>query len=60
MTDAAAIASIVVVLDCADAERLADFWSAALGYPRRQAVIGDYCWYLMADPEGNEFCVAPG
>jgi len=22
--------------------------------------IGDYCWYLMADPEGNEFCVAPG
>ena len=122
MTDGAAIASIVVVLDCADAERLADFWSAALGYPRRQAVtqfvvlsppegetrptlilqqvpepkgvknrmhmdlhaadrdaaverlaalgarkiqeqpncIGDYCWYLMADPEGNEFCVAPG
>lgn len=120
--DPTAIASIVVVLDCADAERLADFWSAALGYPRRQAVtqfvvlsplaggsrptlilqqvpepkgvknrmhmdlhaadrdaaverltalgarkiqeqpncIGDYCWYLMADPEGNEFCVAPG
>ncbi|MDH4335442.1 MAG: VOC family protein [Chloroflexota bacterium] len=22
--------------------------------------IGDYCWYLMSDPEGNEFCVAPG
>jgi hypothetical protein len=22
--------------------------------------IGDYCWYLLADPEGNEFCVAPG
>jgi predicted enzyme related to lactoylglutathione lyase len=22
--------------------------------------IGDYCWYLMADPEGNEFCVAMG
>ena len=22
--------------------------------------IDDYCWYLMADPEGNEFCVAPG
>ena len=21
--------------------------------------IGDYCWYLLADPEGNEFCVAP-
>lgn len=122
MTDAAAISSIVVVLDCADAERLADFWSTALGYPRRRAVtqfvvlsppdgdarptlilqqvpepkgvknrmhmdlhatdrdaaverlvslgarkiqeqpncIGEYCWYLLADPEGNEFCVAPG
>jgi predicted enzyme related to lactoylglutathione lyase len=21
--------------------------------------IGSHCWYLMADPEGNEFCVAP-
>jgi hypothetical protein len=21
--------------------------------------LGDYCWYLLADPEGNEFCVAP-
>jgi hypothetical protein len=19
--------------------------------------IGAHCWYLMADPEGNEFCV---
>jgi hypothetical protein len=19
--------------------------------------IGSHCWYLMADPEGNEFCV---
>ena len=121
-TDAAAITSIVNVLDCADAERLADFWSAALGYPGRRTVtqftvltppegdarptlilqqvpetkvaknrmhmdlhaadrdaaaarlealgarriqeepncIGDYCWLLMADPEGNEFCLAPG
>jgi predicted enzyme related to lactoylglutathione lyase len=114
--------SFAVVLDCADADRLAEFWSAALGYPNRRAVtqfvvlsppegdarptlilqqvpeakvvknrmhldlhaadrdaevarleglgagklqeqpncIGEYCWYLMADPEGNEFCVAPG
>ncbi|MEO8246904.1 MAG: VOC family protein [Chloroflexota bacterium] len=121
-TDPAAISSIVNVLDCADAERLADFWAAALGYPGRSAVtqfvvlsppdgdgrpnlilqqvpegkvaknrmhmdlhapdreaalerllalgarkiqeepncIGRYCWYLMADPEGNEFCLAPG
>ena len=21
--------------------------------------LGAYCWYLMADPEGNEFCPAP-
>ena len=21
--------------------------------------IGEYCWYVMADPEGNEFCLAP-
>lgn len=21
--------------------------------------LGSHCWYLMADPEGNEFCVAP-
>ncbi len=21
--------------------------------------LGTYCWYLMADPEGNEFCLAP-
>ena len=114
---------IVVVLDCADGERLAEFWSAALNYPITRSVdqftilrpaddadprpqlilqqvpepkaaknrmhldlhvadvtaeigrlvalgarrlqeepncIGDYCWYLLADPEGNEFCVAPG
>jgi len=21
--------------------------------------LGSHCWYLMADPQGNEFCVAP-
>lgn len=21
--------------------------------------LGSHCWYLMADPDGNEFCVAP-
>ena len=50
MTDGAAIASIVVVLDCADAERLADFWSAALGYPRRQAVTQ---FVVLSPPEGE-------
>lgn len=114
--------SITIVLDCGDAARLAEFWSAALGYlvgdPLEQFVmlrpdarddarphlilqqvpepkagknrmhldlhaadldaemarliglgarklqetpncLGAYCWYLMADPEGNEFCLAP-
>ena len=23
----------------------------------RPNCIGSHCWYLMADPEGNEFCV---
>jgi predicted enzyme related to lactoylglutathione lyase len=113
---------IVMVLDCADGPRLAEFWGATLNYPisrqveqftilrpaddvdprpqlilqqvpepksvknrmhmdlhvadvegevrRLQALgarkvqeqpncLGDYCWYLLADPEGNEFCVAP-
>jgi predicted enzyme related to lactoylglutathione lyase len=113
--------SITVVLDCADADALAPFWSAVLGYdsghrvtqfvvlnpppsdPRPPLIlqqvpepkvvknrshmdlhvadveatrarllalgatmvdpnkrcIGDHCWYVMADPEGNEFCLAP-
>ena len=113
---------IVMVLDCADGPRLAEFWSAALNYPITRQVeqftilrptddadprpqlilqqvpepksvknrmhmdlhvpdvdgevarfislgarkvqehpncLGDYCWYLLADPEGNEFCVSP-
>ena len=114
--------SITIVLDCGDPGRLAEFWSAALGYAPGQPVeqfmvlrpeaagdarphlilqrvpepksgknrmhldlhaaeldaemarlialgarrlqeapncLGAYCWYLMADPEGNEFCLAP-
>ena len=114
--------SITVVLDCADGDAIAPFWSAVLGYDAgrrfgqfvvlrpREAVdtrphlilqevpepkivknrshmdlhvadveearqrflglgasmvdenkrcLGDHCWYVMADPEGNEFCVAP-
>ena len=71
-----------VTFDCADALRVARFWSAALGRPPRRpakpmlAKCGDawgsslggtriadrqeygYTWTVMADPEGNEFCVA--
>ena len=35
---------------------------AALGARKVQEApncLGTYCWYLMADPEGNEFCLAP-
>ena len=56
-----------LVLDCADAERLARFWIEAeaqrlvgLGARRllADAVIEHGTrWIVMADPEGNEFCV---
>ena len=36
---------IDLTFDTRDAESLAAFWKLALGY-------------VMADPEGNEFCVA--
>jgi predicted enzyme related to lactoylglutathione lyase len=109
---------LVLVLDCDEPERLADFWAAALGYTREPLVepylvlkpapdaagpelilqrvaepkstknrmhfdmriddldgevrrletlgarkLGDevveagFHWFVMADPEGNEFCV---
>ncbi len=35
-----------LVIDCADPDRLARFWAAALGYELGVA---------MEDPEGNEF-----
>jgi hypothetical protein len=25
---------------------------------RAEHCLGDYCWTVMADPEGNEFCVS--
>ena len=60
---------MAVVLDVNDLERATEFWSAALGFPLRRPVtqfmvlrpddadIGSHGWYLMADPEGNEFCL---
>ncbi len=122
MTDATRRPGMTVVMDGNNIERLAEFWSAVLGFSARPPLkafivlcptdpedarphlilqrvpegkvvknrahldlhvpdiaaardrylalgasllqeepncIGDYCWYLMADPEGNEFCVAP-
>lgn len=53
---------VSVVLDLNDLELTTALWSAALGYPLQRVLqqepncIGSHCWYLMADPEGNEFC----
>jgi Glyoxalase-like domain len=69
-----------IIVDCADMDRQAEFWCAALGYERAssdrtqgeevarleslgatRADIGqaETAWIVMADPEGNEFCVMP-
>ncbi len=42
-------ASIGLVLDCADPDRLAPFWSAALGY----ANLGSAGSYVLLAPEGG-------
>lgn len=42
-----------LVLDCADAERLAGFWSAALGY-RRLGSAGNYVALVRTDGEGSK------
>jgi hypothetical protein len=40
-----------IVIDCNDPPRVAEFW--------RQVDVGqgDAPWVVLADPEGNEFCV---
>ena len=58
-----------LVLNCADPELLAGFWSEVLGYveldrllalgarPADVGQAGDEQWHVLADPEGNEFCL---
>ncbi|MFI5839226.1 hypothetical protein ACIA8K_05850 [Catenuloplanes sp. NPDC051500] len=41
-------------IDVVDLELMTSFWSAALGYRAEQ---GDEPFEVLADPEGNEFCV---
>jgi hypothetical protein len=50
---------IDVNLDCGDVDAQAEFWSAALGATRLTDRIAEAgtSWVVMADPEGNEFCV---
>jgi hypothetical protein len=50
-----------IVFDCADPDRVARFWMAALGgYDFRSERLDEVDGYhvIMRDPEGNEFCLA--
>lgn len=44
-------------VDTADPGRLAAFWQSALGWRRTFGQGTDVSWVVMADPDGNEFCV---
>jgi predicted enzyme related to lactoylglutathione lyase len=45
---------LVVVIDCSDLGRSADFWTAALGYTRDGTAEGRYQSLLPADGQGAE------
>jgi predicted enzyme related to lactoylglutathione lyase len=64
------VAILNITLDCADARAQASFWAAALGWTAREqddapglgaTVLDDQPpgagWLIVADPEGNEFCL---
>jgi predicted enzyme related to lactoylglutathione lyase len=45
-------------LDVRDVERMAAFWSVALGATHADVgQHGDEGFTVLADPEGNEFCL---
>ena len=62
-----------IVIDCNDPELVANFWCAVLGWPLQRTEKGDLWtslgatkvdigqgdtpWIVLADPEGNEFCL---
>ena len=51
-----------VVIDAHDLSALARFWAQVLGWRilsehEQEIVIGAESWTILADPEGNEFCV---
>ena len=56
---------IAVAVDARDPEALAAFWCAALGstvvrrWTDAHGAPYDHPWVVMADPEGNAFCVLP-
>ena len=43
-------------LDVRDVDRMAEFWSQVLGY----RIDGTQGFVVLADPEGNEFCILRG
>lgn len=45
-----------VTFDAAEPERLGRFWGGVLAYVEQPPPDGEY-WFVLADPEGNEFCV---
>lgn len=45
---------LVVVLDCADLERAADFWTVVLGYRREEYGGGPYLSLIPQDGRGVE------
>ncbi len=45
---------LVVVIDCADTQRSAEFWTAVLGYVRRRESSGQYLALIPADGAGIE------
>lgn len=64
-----------LAIDCADPNGLARFWCSVLDYEVQDEEVrrlldlgarhadvgqGDESWVVLADPEGNEFCVLAG
>jgi len=54
---------IEITLDCLHLDRMARFWGLAAGLEVVGGVDGPrtefgQTWFVLADPEGNGFCVA--
>jgi predicted enzyme related to lactoylglutathione lyase len=45
---------LVVVIDCADLGRAAEFWTGVLGYVREELGLGQYLGLFPADGQGAE------
>jgi catechol 2,3-dioxygenase-like lactoylglutathione lyase family enzyme len=45
---------LVVVIDCADLDHAAEFWTGVLGYVREGLAVGQYLGLFPADGQGAE------